>query len=56
MTLGAHLFGLLEVSQARLEPEATGSGGGDGGSSMEVAARLFSQCVVAWRSLPWARG
>jgi hypothetical protein len=36
--LGAHLFGLLNVSQIGLEPV---SGGG--------RALLFSQCNVAWR-------
>jgi hypothetical protein len=48
--LGAYLFGLLEVSQACLELVA------GGGIGMGVAAHLFSQCIVAWRSLPWARG
>jgi hypothetical protein len=37
--------GLLNVSQAGLEP-VSGS----------VAALLFSQCNMAWRSFPWARG
>jgi hypothetical protein len=41
------LFGLLKVSHARLELAA---------SSMGVAACLFFQCIMAWRSLPWARG
>jgi hypothetical protein len=46
---GAHLVGLLEVSQAFLELVASGG-------SVEVVAFLFSQCIVVWRSLPWARG
>jgi hypothetical protein len=41
--LGAHLFGLPNVSQARLEPAAA------------AAAYLFSQYNIAWRSFPWAR-
>jgi hypothetical protein len=45
VTLGTQLFGLPNVSQAGLEP-ASGS----------VAALLFSQCNVAWRTYPWARG
>jgi hypothetical protein len=43
VTLGAHLFGLLNVSQAGLE------------LAVAVAALLFSQCNVAWRRYPWAR-
>jgi hypothetical protein len=43
--LVAHLFDLLNVSQAGLEP-VSGS----------MAALLFSQGNVAWRSFPWARG
>jgi hypothetical protein len=42
--LGAHLFGLLNISQAGLEP-ASGS----------MVALLFSQCNVMWRSFPQAR-
>jgi hypothetical protein len=49
-------FGLLKVSQTHLELMAgvpvvqhVGSG------SMRVVACLFFQCIVAWRSLPWAR-
>jgi hypothetical protein len=49
VTLGTHLFGLLKVSQAHLEPVAASSG-------MGVAARLFSQCFMAWRRCSWARG
>jgi hypothetical protein len=45
MMLGAHLFGLPNVSQAGLEP-ASGSTG----------ALLFSQCNIAWRSFAWASG
>jgi hypothetical protein len=37
--------GLLNVSQANLEPVSGGMG-----------ALLFSQCNVVWRSFPWARG
>jgi hypothetical protein len=48
--LGSHLFGLPKVSQAHLEPVAGGSSG------VGVVAPLFSQCFVAWRSLPQARG
>jgi hypothetical protein len=48
MMLGAHLFGLPKVSQAHLELVA--------GGCMEVATHLFSQCVMAWRRLPQARG
>jgi hypothetical protein len=50
LTLGTHLFGLPEVSLAHLEPVASGSGSGVG-----VVVHLFSQCIMAWRSLPWAR-
>jgi hypothetical protein len=39
--LGAHLFGLPNVSQAGLELAAGGT-----------AALLFSQCNVVWRRLP----
>jgi hypothetical protein len=45
MMLGAHLFGMPNVSQAGLEPV-----------SGVVAALMFSQCNVARRSFPWARG
>jgi hypothetical protein len=48
MMLGSHLFGLLMVSQARLELAA--------GSNIGVVAHLFSDCIMAWRSLLWARG
>jgi hypothetical protein len=41
--LGAHLFGLPNVSQAGLELTV-------------AAAHLFSQCNVVWRSFVWARG
>jgi hypothetical protein len=44
MMLGAHLFGLLTISQVGLEP-VSGS----------MAALLFSQCNMAWRSFPRAR-
>jgi hypothetical protein len=44
MMLGAHLFGLLNVSQAGLEPVAV------------VPLHLFSQCNVAWLSFPQVRG
>jgi hypothetical protein len=27
-----------------------------GGGTMGVTSLLFSQCIVSWRSLPWARG
>jgi hypothetical protein len=27
-----------------------------GGGSVGVVARLFFQCILAWRSLQWARG
>jgi hypothetical protein len=37
--------GLLDVSQAGLEPVSGGTG-----------ALLFSQCNVAWRSFVWAGG
>jgi hypothetical protein len=43
--LGAHLFGLLNISQAGLELAA-----GGGGSPPVLSVK------VAWRSLPWARG
>jgi hypothetical protein len=46
-TLGAHLFGLSNVSQAGLEPAVVVA---------LVAVHLFSQCNVAWRSFLWARG
>jgi hypothetical protein len=46
--LGTHLFGLPEVSQALLEPAA--------GGGIRVAARLFSHCVMEWRSLLQVRG
>jgi hypothetical protein len=52
--LGAHLFGLPKVSQACLELVATG-GDSNGSSGMGMVAHLFSQCIVAWRSLPQAR-
>jgi hypothetical protein len=42
MTLGAHLFGLLNVSQAGLELHLVVPG-----------ALLFSQCNMAWRSFLW---
>jgi hypothetical protein len=45
VTLAAHLFGLLNVSQAGLELVVAA-----------VAAFLFSQCNMAWRSFPRARG
>jgi hypothetical protein len=38
--LGAHLFGMLDTSQAGLEPVSGGAGG----------SLLFSRCNVAWRS------
>jgi hypothetical protein len=38
--LGAHLFGVLNVSQAGLEPTV----------EVVMAAHKFSQCNVAWRS------
>jgi hypothetical protein len=40
--LGAHLFGLPNVSQACLEPVAA--------VATAMTAHLFSQCNVAWRS------
>jgi hypothetical protein len=43
--LGTHLFGLSNVSQARLELVYGG-----------MEALLFSQCNMAWRSFLWARG
>jgi hypothetical protein len=45
MTLGAHLFGLPNVSQAGLEL-----------ASGNLGALLFSQCNVAWRSFLQPRG
>jgi hypothetical protein len=59
MMLGAHLFGLLKVSQAHLELVACGpvDGCGSGLAGRRAAvACLFFQCIVAWRILPWARG
>jgi hypothetical protein len=48
--LGSHLFGLPKVSQACLELATCSSG------SVGVAAHMFSQCIMMWRRLPWARG
>jgi hypothetical protein len=58
MMLGSHLFGLRKVSQACLEPAASGgaSAGADGSSDMGVAAYLFSQYILVWRSLLQAMG
>jgi hypothetical protein len=42
--LGAHLFHLLNVSQACLEPATGGAG-----------TLLFSQYNVVWRSFVWVR-
>jgi hypothetical protein len=47
--LGAHLFGLPNVSQAVLEQAAVVL-------TVLVAAHLFSQCNVAWRRFLKARG
>jgi hypothetical protein len=47
MTFGTHVFGLLNVLQAGLEPAAV---------VVAVAAHLFSQCNVALRNFHWARG
>jgi hypothetical protein len=47
MMLGARLFGLPKVSQAPLELAASGMG---------MVANLFSQCIVAWRRVPQAKG
>jgi hypothetical protein len=44
MMLGAHLFDLPNVLQAGLELAA-----------VMVAAHLFLQCYVEWKSFPWAR-
>jgi hypothetical protein len=49
MTFGAHLFGLLNVSQAGLEPVALVV------TVAEAATHLFSQSNVVWRSIPWAK-
>jgi hypothetical protein len=46
--LGTQLFGLPNVSQTGLEPVVV--------MAAAVAAHLFSQCNVAWRSFPWTRG
>jgi hypothetical protein len=43
VTLGAHLFGLLNVSQAGLEPVVLVV-------QVVAAVHLFSQCNVVWRS------
>jgi hypothetical protein len=48
--LGAHLFGLMNVSQAGLEPAVEVVT-----AAAAAAAHLFSQCNVAWRSFLQAR-
>jgi hypothetical protein len=49
MTLGTHLFGLPNVSHAGLESAVAAV-------TAVVAAHKFSQCNMAWRSFPQARG
>jgi hypothetical protein len=58
MMLGAHMFVLLKVSQARLELAAVVAAVAVAEAllGVRVAAHLFSQCNVVWRSLLWARG
>jgi hypothetical protein len=46
MAVGTHLFGLMNVSQAGLEPAA---------EVVVAAVHLFSQCNVVWRSFLQAR-
>jgi hypothetical protein len=52
VTLGTHLFGLLNVSQAGLELAVVE----EVVAVVAVAAHLFSQCNIVWRSFPRARG
>jgi hypothetical protein len=48
MMHGAHLFGLLNVSEAGLEPVVA--------AEAVVTSLKFSQCNVLWGSFPQARG
>jgi hypothetical protein len=48
VTHGAHLFGLLNVSQA-------GFGTVSGRVVVAMAAHNFSLCNVPWKKFPWAR-
>jgi hypothetical protein len=50
------LFALLKISQARLELGGQAGAWLASGGSVEVTAHLFFQCIMAWRSLPQARG